>query len=524
MFFSIVFSYASAESTNTATSGAGGGDQNAAECICPTLYEPVCGSDGKTYSNDCIARCYGAEVKYNGSCEGSTCPSEDNLYEIIKKCKMENRDYSYYYDDQKCKQVKCGQSLCPESWELEQKIQKCKDAGGEYSIVYSLIESSLGITECKDVICKQTTVSNCPSQDQLDKEIAGCKAQGLSYEYKKENGCLYVSCVQAPSTCNNEKVEKQIKECNDQGLEYTVYMGADGCKYAKCIYEGPETVECTKTIDIWQPLCSEKALCANAIKKCVVIKCTDGFVYNSCKAEEVCPQVYCEKYKDEQGCTVKKCNDGSETKDCPTQPQVECKVVKLENGCEEKRCTDGYTAQSCPTQSTAAQTAEVKCKTYTDEKGCKVKACTDGYEARECPTTTDNVECKVYKDDKGCEVKECTNGYAANSCQQVDCKEVVDETTGCKIKKCTDGTVQESCPEKPSVECKKYTDEKGCTVKSCTDGYEAKDCPTNADPMASIEAKLKSLEEGQAKQMGLIEMILSFFGIGQQPGPGPEKQ
>ena len=64
----------SCETTPTPSQGA----------VCPTLWQPVCGTNNETYANVCIARALGAEIAKQGMCPALCNDSDSRLKEDIE--------------------------------------------------------------------------------------------------------------------------------------------------------------------------------------------------------------------------------------------------------------------------------------------------------------------------------------------------------------------------------------------------------------------------------------------------------
>jgi len=52
--------------------------------VCITLWDPVCGKNGETYSNSCFAKLAGVEIANEGACKSLETGTSSQIREQIK--------------------------------------------------------------------------------------------------------------------------------------------------------------------------------------------------------------------------------------------------------------------------------------------------------------------------------------------------------------------------------------------------------------------------------------------------------
>jgi hypothetical protein len=111
-------------------------EQQTCVCVIPEIYSPVCGDDGKTYSNNYESQCNGVKVAYSGECkdESTTIPLDCKLLSEEIETEIENANYCttdldcIYLDTGLCDQ--CSPKFGNKNYNLNE-LQKLVDSYSE---------------------------------------------------------------------------------------------------------------------------------------------------------------------------------------------------------------------------------------------------------------------------------------------------------------------------------------------------------------------------------------------------------
>ncbi|MDP2683715.1 MAG: Kazal-type serine protease inhibitor domain-containing protein [bacterium] len=350
---------------------------------CDKIYKPVCGMDGKTYENICVAnKINNVLVKYDGACGSQPPPTQviECPTDYKPVCGNDNRSYA-----NRCKAEQIYKVQVQYEGECKTTVPTCN-----YN---KICDNNNGETNasCPSDCMVNTTIISCPTNDYTN-------ADGKCNFSKCSSGCTFNS-----SNCPTQCIAPPTVACN----------------YNKVCDSGETNTNCPSDCVINTNIIS----CptndyTNADGKCNFSKCTSGCNWDSTNR---CP-VSCKPT----------------TTACPIND-----FTNVDGSCNSGKCTSGCTfnnTNTCPTGCKSISTTACPINDFTTATGaCNVTKCANGCNINSsgCPIgcyTTISSYCGNGLCDSGESATTCANdcGTSSTTCESNSTKELCATKTTCK--------------------------------------------------------------------------------------------
>lgn len=193
----------------------------ASPCNCSTDYDPVCGVNGKTIDNKCLADCLRVTVIGKGECENIVLSCDNCSKVLVPVCSKDNVDYA-----NSC-QLFCNKKsfgrvgACDRSAELEEANRKKECA--KCSKLYKPVCTTDGETLANECLCSCQGANKCQIY-----------AEGSCPDFSNKVPTIF-SCE---AKCSGNKAECGVDQKTYKNECTRKCMGINLFSRGPCVYQG----------------------------------------------------------------------------------------------------------------------------------------------------------------------------------------------------------------------------------------------------------------------------------------------